>query len=57
MEKINICGLDDNLDVNYRYKMRKLSVKFQKGKTIIDNLCDVAKDLDRDPNLLVSFFP
>jgi len=56
MPKINMCGINDINDPFYRYQMEKLSVKQQRTKTIITNFKDVAKDIDRDPFMLVDFF-
>jgi translation initiation factor 2 beta subunit (eIF-2beta)/eIF-5 len=56
MSKINIQGLQDIDDPFYRYRMTKLNIIRQKTKTVIDNLPIVAKDLDRDPKMIVDFF-
>jgi translation initiation factor 2 beta subunit (eIF-2beta)/eIF-5 len=41
-------------DVFYRYKMPTFSVKFEKGKTLIANIDQVAKALNRDPAYLIT---
>lgn len=56
MSQVNIQGNDDIDDPFYRYKMAKLNVIKQRTKTIIDNLNEVAKDLDRDPKLIADYF-
>lgn len=56
MSKINIIGLNENDDPFYRYKMNKLNVIKRKNTTVIDNLKDVAKDVERDPQLLIDYF-
>ena len=55
-KKINIVGLNDIIDPNYRYRMSKLDVVKQRTKTTITNLKKVSKDLDREPELIVGFF-
>ena len=55
-KKMNIQGINDIIDPCYRYTMTKLNVTKQKNKIIIDNLEEVCKDIDRDPNLLVNYF-
>ncbi len=54
--KINIQGINDIDDPFYRYTMAKLNVIKLRNKTVIDNLMSVAKDLDRDPKLIVDHF-
>ena len=56
MSKINIQGINDIDDPFYRYTMVKLNVIKLRNKTAIDNLDQVAKDLDRDPKLIIDFF-
>ena len=53
--QINLCGITDNHDIFYRYKMAKLNVEYQKNKTLITNIPNVCKDLDRSDKLLVDF--
>lgn len=53
---MNIQGIDDIFDPFYRYKMRPLNVIQQKNKTIIDNVNDVASDLERTPEMICSYF-
>lgn len=55
MSKINIQGFDDINDPFYRYKMEKLNVIKQRTKTIVDNIDIVAKNLERDPKLIVDY--
>lgn len=55
-KKVNIQGLVNNDDdIFYRYKMEKINVISQKNKTIIDNLAAVSKDLERDPEIIITF--
>ena len=54
--KINIQGISDIDDPFYRYTMTKLNVTKLRNKIAIDNLEQVAKDLDRDPKLIIDHF-
>lgn len=56
MSKINVAGLTESTDVHYRYKMNKLEVLFEKGKTVIKNLDKVSNDLKRDQGMIIFFF-
>jgi translation initiation factor 2 beta subunit (eIF-2beta)/eIF-5 len=56
MSKINIQGSEDVIDPFYRYKMNKLNVVRQRTKTVITNLSEVSKDLERDPRLITDHF-
>lgn len=56
MSKINICGLDDNNDPFYRYKMEKVNIVVQKNKSNIMNLHIIANEIYRDVNLLVNYY-
>jgi len=56
MSKINVQGINDVVDPFYRYTMVKMNVVRQKNKTVIDNIDNVAKDLERDPKLIADFF-
>lgn len=42
---INIRGLEDIIDPSYRYKMEHINTTQQKGKIIITNINDIAKNL------------
>lgn len=55
MSKVNIMGLNDIIDPFYRYTMRKVIIEQLRNKTAINNLNDVAMDLDRDPLLILEF--
>jgi len=55
-KKINIEGLVSVVDPSYRYTMTRLNVVRQKNRTVIDNVNDVCKDLEREPKLLMDFF-
>lgn len=52
---INISGLNEVVDPFYRYTMHIPIISHQKNKTVISNISIIAKDLGRDPNLLVEF--
>ena len=56
MSKINVQGLNDVVDPFYRYTMDKMILTKQKHKTLITNGEKIAKDLERDPLLITSFF-
>ena len=56
MSKINIEGIENINDPFYRYTMVKLNVIRQKTKIIINNLNEVAMDLDRDPKIIIDYF-
>jgi len=56
MSKINVAGLIESTDVHYRYKMNKLDVVLEKGKTVIRNLDKVAGELGRDQGMIIFFF-
>lgn len=56
VNRINIQGINDIDDPFYRYTMVKLNVVKLRNKIMIDNLNDVAKDLERDPKLIVDYF-
>jgi translation initiation factor 2 beta subunit (eIF-2beta)/eIF-5 len=56
MSKINIAGLTESTDVHYRYKMNKLDVVSEKGKTVIKNLDKVSNDIKRDQGMIIFFF-
>ena len=57
MGKINVCGLEEKDDPFYRYQMEKFVVTRQKkGRTVVENLENVAKDIERDPILIIEFF-
>ena len=47
MNKINVAGLEDIIDVHYRYKMQKLDVSNEKNKTVIQNLSNISSDINR----------
>lgn len=49
-------GLESISDPFYRYQMEKLDIVTLRNKTSINNIEKVAKDLNRDPNLIVNFF-
>jgi len=55
-KQINVKGLTENDDPCYRYKMPQLVTTQQKTKTVIMNLKDISKSLDRDPILIINFF-
>lgn len=56
-KKINIRGLTDNSgDIFYRYKMEKLICIDQKGKTVVNNIDNIAKAIDRDPKNIANHF-
>lgn len=53
--KINLRGLTENNDPFYRYKMEKPEIVREKSKTVFKNIGVLAKDLNRDPELMASF--
>src|SRR4029079_19372459 len=56
MSKINLTGLNDIIDPNYRYKMNKINVNKLRNKIEIDNLETVCKDINRDPKMIIEYF-
>ena len=56
MVKINVAGVEDIVDPNYRYRMDKLQVSHEKNKTVIQNLDKVAADVGRDVPMIIYFF-
>ena len=56
MGKINISGVEEIIDIHYRYQMEKLDVKNEKNKTVLDNLSKVSTDLGRDEKMIIYFF-
>lgn len=53
--KINIEGLNPVNDPFYRYQMEKIEVTKLRTKNSINNIDQVAYDLERDPKLLIQF--
>jgi translation initiation factor 5 len=53
-------GFDNMGDINYRYQMPKMVIKVEgKGngiKTIIVNLNDISKALNREPDIIIKYF-
>ena len=56
MSKINIAGLNDIIDINYRYKMTKIDTIIEKNKTVIQNLSKISGELGRDEQMIIHFF-
>jgi translation initiation factor 2 beta subunit (eIF-2beta)/eIF-5 len=56
MVKINIEGFESIDDTFYRYKMPKIEVIYEKNKTVITNLYQIANDLGRDVVMLMTFY-
>ena len=54
-KKINLRGLTEIIDPTYRYKMSQVSVIKQKTKSIISNIGEVSKNVERDPQMLVEY--
>lgn len=52
---INIRGLKDNIDPNYRYKMNKINIEKERNTYICNNIKDIAKDLNRDVNNIIIY--
>lgn len=52
---INIRGLKNQEDPNYRYKMEKVELVKQGSFFSITNICEISNALNRDPQQLVSF--
>ena len=55
-KKINVRGLEEVDDPSYRYRMTPIQVTVQKTKSVLTNLKEVAKDLERDPRMLIEYF-
>ena len=52
-----LCNIDEKiLDPFQRYKMPEIEIKYQKNKTIIHNLEDVARSLSRHPQILIVYW-
>lgn len=51
----NIRGLQENTDKFYRYKMPTVIIIKQRNNNAITNINDVAKSLDRNPEMLITF--
>lgn len=49
-------NIGNSSDPFYRYKMPALQIINSRGKTVIKNLDDVAKSLQRDPNEILKMF-
>ena len=56
MSKINVSGLVENTDINYRYRMNKFDVAFEKNKTVIKNLDKISNDIGREQGMIIYFF-
>jgi translation initiation factor 5 len=56
MSKINIRGEKEITDSFYRYKMSRMNLKVEGTKTIISNLSEVAKDINRPIKNILNFF-
>jgi translation initiation factor 2 beta subunit (eIF-2beta)/eIF-5 len=55
MTKINVSGLTEITDIFYRYKMDKITVVYEKNKTVLLNIEQIAKDLNRDVGQIIKF--
>ncbi|AYV75986.1 MAG: translation initiation factor 2 subunit beta [Terrestrivirus sp.] len=55
-KSINVRGLTENIDPTYRYRMPPIQITKQKTKSVITNIKEVCKALDRDPLILVDYF-
>lgn len=55
MSKINVRGIEPNTDPSYRYKMHQLIIQKQGTNTILSNLDQVAKDINREPSHIVKY--
>jgi len=55
-EKINIAGKSPVIDTEYRYKMHPLVVKTESGTTVLVNIVEVAKELNRSALEISKFF-
>lgn len=53
--QVNIRGITDIEDPNYRYKMAKLNITPERALMMINNIPQVARDLGREPEMLVEF--
>lgn len=56
MSKVPVAGLTDISDPFYRYQRHSLKVNKLKNKTEIVNLDQVAKDIEREPWMLMEYF-
>lgn len=54
MDLVNVCR--DITDPFYRYKMPALSTKILGRETVVTNLEQVAKALDRSPDVIMKYF-
>jgi len=56
MSKINIRGENDIIDPFYRYKMSRMILKVEGNKTIVSNLSDISKELNRPIKNILNFY-
>jgi translation initiation factor 5 len=58
MSKINV-NPEQKSDPNYRYKMSSVQLKFEgQGngqRTVFQNINDIARELNRDPDIIISY--
>ena len=43
-------------DLFYRYKIPPLRLKFEGNRTVLLNMTEISKSLNRDPNLIIRYF-
>jgi translation initiation factor 5 len=55
-KSINVRGLTENTDPSYRYRMPQIQIIKQKTKSVITNIREVSKALDREPIILIDYF-
>ena len=54
-KKVNVRGLKEIIDPTYRYMMPQVIVTVQRTKSVIANIGEIAKSLDRKPEIIVEF--
>lgn len=52
---INLRGINDIVDPSYRYKMQPVDMVKQKSIYVIKNINQIAKNIDRDPKMIIEF--